>query len=78
MIGERETEVGLTAEQAFEIALEASERKIFTQASAWLIAVFEMIQNSETSLDQGKVIDAMSRLAREVFRLSVMYYMRKL
>ena len=68
MIGIRKTEVGLTEEQAFEIGLLALKRKIYTQASAWLLAVYDMIEeNSESSLDQGAVIDAINMLALEVF-----------
>ena len=68
MIGIQKTEVGLTEEQAFEIGLLALKRKIYTQASAWLLAVFAMIEgNSESSLDQEAVINAINMLTLEVF-----------
>ena len=66
VIGKRRTEVGLTDEQAFEIALQALKRKLYTQASTWLIAVFDMIDNTESTLDRSRVIDAINMLTREV------------
>ena len=66
MIGKQKTEVGLTAEQAFEIALHALKRKMYTQASAWLLAVLDMHENSKSTLNKTTVTDAISALIREV------------
>ena len=66
MIGKQNTDVGLTAEQAFEIALHALERKVYTQASGWLIAVLDMVENSKSRLDTTIVYNAIAKLTSEV------------